>query len=153
MICDYAVSANRRPRAAEIERVPSPLFLQQGTRQPFKPVVRVVADPVTAVSDIQSGDGSFSLDGSLLKLLQRKKSTLSLISLKASIPPSIRSSRNAEKVWGTVLGVAYMMIGLAGGRSIWDSLFDKARDFVCREANMEPHQFFELVRIASAQLQ
>jgi len=46
-----------------------------------------------------------------------------------------------------------MMIALSSDRFIWDSLWDKARDFVCREANIAPFQFNQLVQIASAQLQ
>jgi len=146
----------KKPRA---QRAPS-LPLQEGTSQPFRlvggvaPIPQAVAsDAVTAVSDIQSGDGSFSLDGQLLELLQRRKSSLSLTTLKESVPPSIRSSRNAEKVWGTVLAAAYMVIALTGKMSIWDSLFDKARDFVCNEANISSSQFGKLVWAASEQLQ
>lgn len=144
--------AARNPRAADAEGSSSQPP-QRASQQSHNPIVVVAADPVTAVSDIQSGDGSFSLDGQLLRLLQRKKRSLSLSMITASIPESIQSVRNAEKVWGTVLAVAYMLVALPGSRSIWDNLWDKAKDFVCQEANMDSYQFTQLVESASALLQ
>jgi len=136
--------------APEIVRAPPP---PRPTAPPPSFINVVVgSDPVTAVSDIQSGDGSFALDGQLIRLLQRKKRSLTLNALRASIPMSIRSVKIAEKVWGTVLAVAYMLDALSGSRAIWESLLDKARDFVCRETNLASYQFNQLVQTASAQL-
>lgn len=145
--------AARNPRAAEFEGSSSQPLQRAAPQQSFNPIVVVVADPVTAVSDIQSGDGSFSLDGRLLRLLQRKRRSLSLSTISASIPESIQGVRNAGTIWGTILAVAYMLVALPNSRSTWESLWDKAMDFVCQEANIDSLQFNQLVQIASAQLQ
>ncbi len=117
------------------------------------PTVVASDDPVTPVADLQSHDGSFVLDGQLLALLRRKKGSLSLDQLEDAIPESIRRAKNAGTIWGTVPAAAYMVVALADRRSIWDSLWDKAQEFVCQQMNMAPFQFNGLVQAASARLQ
>jgi len=109
-------------------------------------------DPVTAVASLQSFDGSFALDSALLALLQRKKGSLSLPTLRTAIPEQIRGGKNAETVWATVLAATYMMVALADRRSIWESLWDKAQEFVCQETSIAPYQFTRMVQAASAEL-
>lgn len=111
-----------------------------------------VVDPVTAVADLQSYDGSFVLDSHLLALLQRKTASLFLDALKGVIPESVRGLANAETIWGTILAASYMMVALANDRSVWDSLWDKAQEYVCEEMSVTPFQFNRLVQVASSEL-
>ena len=109
-------------------------------------------DPITIFANLQSHDGSYALDEQLVSLLQRQKSTLSLDALKAVIPESLRTLKNSDMVWATVLAAAYMMIALADKRSLWDCLWDKAQEFVCDEASIASYEFNNLVQKASALL-
>lgn len=148
-------STNNASIAKSASAAPPPQRRARSKRGQSRSELTSVAasDPISEVADLQSIDGSFALDNQLLALLRRKKGLLSLDVLKAGMPESIRGAKDADTIWATVLATAYMMVALADSRSVWDSLWDKAQELVCREMSISPFQFNQLVQAASAELQ
>ncbi|KAI0634377.1 hypothetical protein C8Q77DRAFT_748579 [Trametes polyzona] len=111
------------------------------------------SDPVSGVARLQEHDGSFALDDKLLALLRNTKSNLTLRTLKDSIPSSLRSAGirgdAAERVWATALAAAYMLVVLRDRRSVWEGLWEKARQYACRETQTASFMFNQLVQEAS----
>ena len=110
---------------------------------------RAANDTVTTIADLQHHDGSYSLDERLLSLLQSQRGSFTLEGLETIAHTSIEKHQNAKLIWGTVLAAAFMMVALPNNRSLWDSLWDKARDFVCDETRMSPYDFNDLVQVGS----
>lgn len=123
------------------------------------PILVAGSDPVSAIARIQEYDGSAVLDDKLLGLLQRANDTLTLDEIKDAIPASLRSAGAAancpdvEHVWATVLMAAYMFIALRGRRSVWEGLWDKAKQYACQEAQIDAVEFNDLVQKAMELLQ
>ncbi|KZS96829.1 VIT-domain-containing protein [Sistotremastrum niveocremeum HHB9708] len=136
-----------------------------GIQKPIRVTPKVSSSPqgsITAVATLQSYDGSFNFDNSLLSLIFSPNSTSSsptmnqgyqntyarLQSLKLATPSFIKSSPNADKVWATALAAAYLHDRLADEKDVWVGLFEKARVFVERAMPGQVGVFERLVEEA-----
>ena len=100
-------------------------------------------DPVTAITRLQSFEGSFSLNEPLRKLIFSDKLTLD--DLRGAIPSAIRSHFEAEKIWATALAVAYLRTKANDLPDIWAGLWEKANGFVVRALAGDALSFDQVV--------
>jgi hypothetical protein len=96
----------------------------------FQPSVSIrhdSEDPVTSLARLQSFNGAFTLNHSLVSLLFR---TPSVDKLKNSISNLIKGIADAEAIWATVVTCNFLELKLASEKEVWEGLFEKAKAFV-----------------------
>ncbi|KDR71708.1 hypothetical protein GALMADRAFT_776428 [Galerina marginata CBS 339.88] len=118
------------PEDRPISTPPNVIWAPAVSRPKKKAVVSVAwtaGAPIASAARLQDFDGSFDLDDKLCTFVGKK---LSPAEVKSAMPSTIRGTRDAEKVWATVLAAAYMKVHLADDKDVWIGLWQKAADYV-----------------------
>jgi hypothetical protein len=133
---------------------PMPMVRVVKRKAPKPPPARVAVlsrvNPIAPIARLQSFEGSFALDSSLVGMLALDKAGANLQMLKDGIPGSIKSSPQAETIWATVLAIAHLKSTMSHEKDVWNGMWQKAMRYVMQTTAMDPAGFSQLVDEAQA---
>jgi hypothetical protein len=101
--------------------------------------------------DLQTFEGSFVLNSALATLLGVSSLDLELDASLMRFIPSSWDLELSKKVWATVLAIKLFETQLAGERSVWQLVVDKARAWIGGLAGVRAEDISQLEKMAGEQ--